>query len=130
MNKLALTELWWQNHYGDIDADATIIKKHYIVDSYVELDDFFNINDLENVINKLRINSSHKPIYKKRRLRLELVNGFRLHHYEVCIKKTVWFNIFFRKCKTYLLQKKEKNIFYTNKLDINETIKKYINSFY
>ena len=127
MYKLALVELWWKEHYGNTDIEE--IKTHYIVDSYVKIDDLYK--DFENVINRLRYNALKKRIYRTRKLKLEIVSSFKLQDYEICILKTFWLNVFLRKCKKYLLKRKNINIFYTNKLDkVNFLIRNKIISFY
>ena len=126
--KLALTELWWREHYGEPTKED--IKSHFIVESYINLDEFYSCNHFENKINKSRINFLKKPIYNNKKLTLEIIDSFRLYNYEICIKKTFWLNIFLRKCKKYILENKIKNILYTNKLNLNKDVIKYINSFY
>ena len=122
MYKLAFIERWWKEHYGETNVKD--INNHYIVSMYIDYDEFKNNVNIEELINNMRSNQMQKPIYKNKKLKLGIVKGYNYNNYEVCINYTYLMNIFLRKCKKYLKQKKEKNKYFT-KLII---YKNYINT--
>ena len=129
--QLALFEYWWKEHYGK--SDVHDINKHYIVDEYIDFDEFKNIDNMEKIINNMRSTQLKKPIYKHKKLQLGIVKGFNYNNYEVCINYTYRINIFLKKCKKYLIKKKiekDKNIKYTKKLPLNNNIIRNINKYY